>query len=136
MVGDGSCQSLGEDGMAGMEGQEPHDRTEEILDVLGLDPVSATGPGLLAPGVLLRGSFRCEFGTDTIDCCCRGPDAPGEELSPSFLLNDPVVAGGLDPTSQGGIARRKEGPVIRCGQDLSIAGPDAVQRRARSEGMI
>ena len=58
MVGDGTGQPVGEIGVVGMEGQEIDHRSQEILDVLGLGLVSATGIGQLSFGKTAANSAR------------------------------------------------------------------------------
>lgn len=46
MIGDGTGESAGEISVVGVEGQEHQDGLTKVLDVLGLDLISATGIGL------------------------------------------------------------------------------------------
>ena len=76
MIGDGTGQPVGEVGVSGMEGQERHDRPVEVLDVLGLGLLTASGVGLLLLGEALGGSLGFEFGTNPVDGRRRCPNAP------------------------------------------------------------
>ena len=67
MIGDGPGHPLGEIGVVRMEGQERHDRPEEVLDVLGLGFFTAAGVGLFLLGEALGGSLGFEFGTNAVD---------------------------------------------------------------------
>ena len=58
-----------------MKGQERHDRPKEILDVLGLGLVTASGVGFLLLGEALGGSLGFEVGTNALDGRCRCPHA-------------------------------------------------------------
>ena len=50
VIGHGLGQPVGEIGVIGMKGQERHDRPQEILDVLGLGLITASGVGFLLLG--------------------------------------------------------------------------------------
>lgn len=80
MVGHDTGEPLGEIGMPGMEGQERQYRLEEILDVLGLSLVPASGIGLLAFRIAFGGPLSFEFGPDLLDDRCRCPNASEEDL--------------------------------------------------------
>ena len=75
MVGDGTCQAVGKIGVVRMKGQERHHRPEEVLDVLGLGFVTASGVGFLLLGETLGGPLGFEFGTNAFDGRRRCPHA-------------------------------------------------------------
>jgi hypothetical protein len=77
-------QFVGHVAMAGVEGQECHDRPVEILDILGMGFVPASGVGFLTFGILFGGPFGFKVGTDVFDDRCRCPYAFGEGLSAFF----------------------------------------------------
>ena len=64
-----------------MEGQERHDRPVEVLDVLGLGLLPASGVGFLLLGEALGGSLGFEFGTNTLD---RSPPLPRRPVEKTF----------------------------------------------------
>jgi hypothetical protein len=81
MVGHRTGQTSGEGGMTGVESQERHHRPEEVLDILGLDLLSAACVGRLPPNEALGGPLCFEFGTDAAD----GAHTPREKTLRPFL---------------------------------------------------
>src|SRR5437762_1571912 len=63
MVGDGTGNPLGEISVISVKAQEPHDRPEEVFDVLGLGLFTASGIGFFLLRKALGGSFGFEFST-------------------------------------------------------------------------
>src|ERR1041384_3070772 len=108
---------------------------EEIFNVLGLGLIPSSGIGVLAPGVALSGPLGFQFGTNPLDGRRRCPHAPGKDLPPLLLLNDPVIARSLHPAGQGGVTWGQENPALRCSQDTAIGGTDGVRGRAGGEGL-
>jgi len=66
----GTGQPVSEIGVAAMEGQKRDRRSEEVLDVLGLGFVTASGIGFLLLGKALGGSLGVEFATNPLDGRC------------------------------------------------------------------
>jgi hypothetical protein len=62
MVSDATGQAVGEISVISMKRQERHDSPVEIINVLGLGLVTASGVALLLFGEALRGSLGFEFG--------------------------------------------------------------------------
>ena len=75
VIRDGSCQPSGEVGVVGVESQKRHDRTKEVLDVLGLRLFTPASVGLLPLGVALCGPLRYRFGSNPFDGGRQCPDA-------------------------------------------------------------
>ena len=75
MGGDGLGQPVGEIGVCGVECQERHDRPVEVLDVLGLDLLPASGVGFLLLGEPFGGTLGFEVGTNPLDSRLRYPNA-------------------------------------------------------------
>jgi hypothetical protein len=67
MIGDGPCQPSGEVGVAGMEGEEQHDRPLEVLDILGLQRLTTPGCGLLPLRVAFGGPLGLQFGSNPVE---------------------------------------------------------------------
>lgn len=89
-----------------MEVQESQDSPVEALHVAGLGLLTSPGISLPLPGVSLRSSLGLQFGPNAIDRRRRSPDASGEDLAASLLLDHESLPSGLQPTGQGGIAGR------------------------------
>ena len=108
----------------------------KVLNVFGLGLLTALGVGLLLLGEAFGGSLRFEIGTDSFDGCRRGPNAREKTFLPFFSANDPMIARRLHTASQCGIARRKQNPAVRDGQDFAIGCTDGVRRWAGGEGGV
>src|SRR6185437_13282808 len=67
MIGDGPCHAGGDISVICVKGQERHDCTVEVLDVLGLGLLVASGVAFLLLGEPLCGSLGVEFGENSVD---------------------------------------------------------------------
>jgi hypothetical protein len=100
VIRDSPCHSVGKIGVTRMKGQERPHRPQEVLDVIGLGLVTASGVGLLLFGETLGRSFGVEIGTNPVDGRCRCLNAPGEDLAALPFGNDPMISSGLYPACQ------------------------------------
>jgi hypothetical protein len=71
MMGHDTGQLLGEIGVSGLKRQEFDHRPEEILDLLGLGLLTASGVGFLLLCETLGGSFGFEVRSNPFDGRCR-----------------------------------------------------------------
>ena len=105
--------------VTGMEREVAQDRRAEVSGVSDFcfGPALAAGiEFLLVSGI---GAFEGELSAEGVHAVGGSPDAAGEAFV-AFLFNDgPVGAVGLDPATQGRVARRKELPVDGHGADLA-----------------
>ena len=114
MIGDGSCNSVGEISVFLMKAQERDHGTQEILDVLGLGLHTSASIGFLAFGETLGSSLDFEFSTDAFNGCCWCPNSFREYL-PTFLLgHNPMISCCLDTAGQRSVPRRKQNPAFWC----------------------
>ena len=90
-----------------MKGQELHDRTKEVFDVLGLCLLSASAIGLLLLCEAFGGSLGFEVSTNLFNGLGGCPNASGEIL-PAFLRgHHPMVARCLNSSRECGVTGRK-----------------------------
>src|SRR5207249_677038 len=93
-------------GVVGMEGEKRPDRPEEVLDVLGLGLLPASGVGFLLLGEALGGPLGRQFSSKSVNGSGRCPDPSGKNPSALLLLDCPAFSGGLHSAGQGGVTWR------------------------------
>ncbi len=120
MIRHGSCQTVGKIRVDGMEGQKTHDRTIEILDILGLDLVTSLSSRLFPFCVLFRGSLGIEFRPNAINVGRRCPHTFGKDFASLLFLYNPMIARSLHTTSERGVSWREQNPILRRRQNFAV----------------
>jgi hypothetical protein len=136
VLGDRASQPVREIFMYRVKGQERHDRSVKVLDILGLGLLSAPRVGSSLFGEALRRSLDVQFRTNALNRRRCRPDAARKDLSPFLLSDDPMIASGLHSASQRGIARQQKNPAFWHGQNFSIGGSNGIGRRAWRKDVV
>ncbi len=103
-----------------MEGKEVPNGVAKLVHVNRLlgGPAAASGVETFLVGRV--GTLHLEFGTQRGDARCGGPDATGEPFSTGHLDDGPRGPVGLDPSAEGGIAGREQGPAGGDGEHTTL----------------
>ena len=118
-----------------MERQERHDGRLKVLDVFGLLALAASRVSLATACIRSAGAFCGQFALNLLDGRAWGPDASRKNPPADFLLDEPMLPGGLDAASEAGVTGRQDFPASRHREHLAGVRPDGVGGRAREEGL-
>lgn len=122
--GDAGGELVGQQTVAGVEGEELIDGAFEVFDVFDLFGGAAAASGFELALVGGVGSLEGKLVAVGGDALGGGVDAAGETFAALDLDDEPVGAVRLDAAREGCIAGREEGPAGRDTEDLASGGED------------